>query len=223
MRRRIEAALEGWSIPYSEGQLERLVRYREVLEEWNRKVGLVARGEDLTDHILDSLRGLPLLETLTGSLIADAGSGGGLPGIPLAVFQPRRRFVLVERSAKKAGFLRYAAAAAGLDNVEVAGRGLEELETIFDGVVFRALGELGRYFDLLLRVTLPGGWLLGYKGRFDTALAEMDGLDMKGVSTDLIPAPPVPGPGTNPGSSGDAGGASGTGEKERSFLIVRKV
>ena len=206
---RIESALAEWGVRPAEEQLERIDRYRELLGEWNRRVGLVARGEDLTDHLIDSLRGLPLLETLPGDLIADAGSGGGLPGIPLAIFLPRRRFVLIERSSKKAGFLRYAATAAGLDNVEVADRGLEELGPRFAGVVFRALGELGRYIDVLLEITRPGGWLFGYKGRSETAAAELAGLDVKGASARIVPAPKLP---------GHSEGA----EKERSFLIVRK-
>jgi 16S rRNA (guanine527-N7)-methyltransferase len=216
MKARIESALTKWSVQYEEEQLTRLKRYREILEEWNRKVGLVARGEDVTEHIIDSLRGLPLLRTLPGSLIADAGSGGGFPGIPLAIFEPRRSFVLVERSARKAGFLRYAAAAvAGLDNVEVADRTLEELDPGFDGVVFRALGELKRYVDVLLGITRPAGWLLGYKGRFEIAAAELNELEIRGASAEIVPAPLLTS--TETGTRIDGGS-----EKERTFLIVRK-
>lgn len=216
MTGRIEAALAGWGLSPDRSRFEMLERYRADLEVWNRKVGLVARGEDLTDHILDSLRGLPILENLPGTLIADAGSGGGLPGIPLAVFQPRRRFVLVERSARKAGFLRYAAAAAGLDNVEVADLGLEEVDLRFDGVVFRALGELKRYIDILIDITVPGGWLLGYKGRCETAEAELKELDVTGASARIVRAPPIA-PGGAETASWDR-----SDEKERTFLIVRK-
>lgn len=221
MRGRIEAALTGWNLRYTDEQLRLLDSYRELLGEWNRKVGLVARGEDLTDHILDCLRGLPLLESLPGFLIADAGSGGGLPGIPLAIFQPRRRFVLVERSTKKAGFLRYAPAAVGLDNVEVAAGGLEELDPRFDGVVFRALGELKRYLPLLMDLVVPGGWLFGYKGRSAVATAELEELDSRGITAEIVPAPSLDDSPASP-SGADAREFPGEARKERSFLVARK-
>jgi 16S rRNA (guanine527-N7)-methyltransferase len=103
--------------------------------------------------------------------IADLGSGAGLPGIPLAIALPNAQLTLVERSGRRAGFLRSTAAVLGLRNVEVQERRLEEVSgELFDLVVFRALTT----FDASLaraarRLTRDGGVLCAYQGRMDSA------------------------------------------------------
>ncbi|NBC30912.1 MAG: 16S rRNA (guanine(527)-N(7))-methyltransferase RsmG [Spirochaetes bacterium] len=158
--------------------VEPLERYLSELRLWNRRIDLLAdAGEQLIPrHILDSLAPIPILRSrgvpaADGATIADLGSGAGLPGIPLAVALPTAHVTLVERSGRRAGFLRSAAAVLGLRNVAVQERRLEELgDERFDLLVFRALTT----FDASLaraarRLTLHGGVLCAYQGRMDSA------------------------------------------------------
>lgn len=111
----------------------------------------------------------------TSVTIADIGSGGGLPGIPLAVALPQFQFVLVERMAKRCAFLENVAAVLSLENVRVVQSELELLESgQFDVVTFRAFRPLDAHFaSQLLRVTKTGGALVAYKARRDAIEAEM--------------------------------------------------
>jgi 16S rRNA (guanine527-N7)-methyltransferase len=125
--------------------------------------------------------------------IADAGSGAGLPGIPLAIALPGARFTLIERMGRRAGFLRNTLAVLGLGNAE-----LEELEMEkagpgrFDLICFRAFRPLEpRLLRSLSRLLAPGGVLAAYKGRRDAVEAEMAAAGWAG-SWDCLPCP-VPG------------------------------
>jgi 16S rRNA (guanine527-N7)-methyltransferase len=167
-----------------------LGRYIDEIELFNHAYGLVkvsGREELVIKHILDSLTPLSiftsnfLLPTSyfllpTSSLnIADAGSGAGLPGIPLAVCLPGARFTLIERMGRRAGFLRDCVAVLGLGNVSVEET---EMETAargrFDLVVFRAFRPLEPgILKGLLRLLAPGGVLAAYKGRTEAVHKEM--------------------------------------------------
>ncbi len=95
----IRAGIEKLSIDYEEKQINTLFNYYNELTLWNKKLGLVnASGEKLiVHHILDSLSGLDLLKTFDFKTAADVGSGAGLPGIPLSIFFPDRKFTLIEK------------------------------------------------------------------------------------------------------------------------------
>ena len=101
------------------GAEARLARYLELMEKWNRGQNLTAvSGVEAmaTRHLLDSLAGVPWL---SGESVLDVGSGAGLPGIPLAIAQPSRRFVLLDSRRKRVQFLLYTKQALSLHNVEV--------------------------------------------------------------------------------------------------------
>src|SRR5262245_30888345 len=102
----------------------RLEQYLELLLETNRSFNLTAvtdREDAWTKHVSDSLSLVPDLRGLApGSQVADVGSGGGLPAIPLALALPELSFTLVEATGKKARFLEETAQALGLSNVRVA-------------------------------------------------------------------------------------------------------
>ncbi|MEA1910981.1 MAG: RsmG family class I SAM-dependent methyltransferase, partial [Spirochaetota bacterium] len=104
----LKKGLEQIGIGYTSAQLGLLELYISEIELWNNKYKLVsARGEELIiRHILDSLSAIPELKQLTFKTAADVGSGAGLPGIPLAIFLPKVHFSLIERSGRRAGFLR---------------------------------------------------------------------------------------------------------------------
>src|SRR5690606_41776929 len=101
-------------------QGEALARFVALLLRWNRVYNLTGiRGaEEILDrHLVESFALRPLLQ---GTRVADVGSGGGLPGLPLAIVERERRFTLIESRTKRVAFLRHAAAELGLGHGEGA-------------------------------------------------------------------------------------------------------
>ncbi len=110
--------------------------------------------------------------------VADIGSGGGLPGIPLATCFPNVNFKLVERMEKRCAFLENCAALLGLKNVEVINSQAENiLDQSFDIAVFRAFRPLDKKMTkTLLRIIKNGGYLAAYKAKKDNIIEEMDAI-----------------------------------------------
>jgi 16S rRNA (guanine527-N7)-methyltransferase len=192
-----EMGLSGSPGPSGDPARENLDLYLQELERWTGRLGLVnAQGRELViRHILDSLAAHFVISELIADLeepsIADLGSGGGLPGIPLACYLPNARVHLVERSGRKCGFLRGAVLAARLRNVTVHHCGIAEIGERFNVLVFRAFSPLTDDLLKQLRGLLsPGGTVCAYKGREDRINSEVDGLsaDTKsGLSVEIIP------------------------------------
>jgi len=139
--------------------------------------------ELVTNHILDSLSTYKtisgLVEKADASFIAaDIGSGGGLPGIPLAAAFPQVKFRLVERMAKRCAFLENCAAILGLKNVEVINSEAEKIpDNSFNLVVFRAFRPLDQKMTkTLLRITKKDGILAAYKAKEESIKEEMEGI-----------------------------------------------
>jgi len=149
---------------------ERLLGYVALLAKWNRTYNLTAIRDPLAmvaHHLLDSLSVLPHLPLKPeGARLADAGSGAGLPGIPLAIARPRWRVALAESSQKKAAFLRQAAIELALDNVEVHEGRVEAWrpQPLFDLVISRAFAALGEFIAACRHLVAPGGMLAAMKG-----------------------------------------------------------
>ena len=145
--------------------------------------------ELVTRHILDSLAAyIPLRDFLkerekmaggaASVTIGDIGSGGGLPGIPLAAAFPDYSFTLVERMTKRCGFLEKTAAVLGLKNVTVLEQQAEFVpQKSFDVVTFRAFRPLEKKMaHKLLRLRKEGGILAAYKAKLENIKAEMDAI-----------------------------------------------
>ncbi|MCR5284419.1 MAG: 16S rRNA (guanine(527)-N(7))-methyltransferase RsmG [Treponema sp.] len=139
--------------------------------------------ELVTNHILDSLSTYKtisgLVEKADASFIAaDIGSGGGLPGIPLAAAFPQVKFRLVERMAKRCAFLENCAAILGLKNVEIINSEAEKIpDNSFNLVVFRAFRPLDQKMTkTLLRITKKDGILAAYKAKEESIKEEMEGI-----------------------------------------------
>lgn len=130
-------------------------------------------------HILDSYSAVTYIKSLVPSenaIIADIGSGGGLPGIPLAAIFPEHNFVLVERMAKRCAFLENCAAILGLKNVQVQNLEAEKVQPeLSDLTVFRAFRPLDdKMTKTLLALTKTGGYLAAYKAKLSSIKEEMD-------------------------------------------------
>ena len=124
------AALAAAGVALPQEARGRLDAYLALLAKWNRTYNLTAIREPeqmITHHVLDALAVLPRLPAGERLRVLDVGSGGGVPGLPLAIARPQWTIVLVDSNHKKGVFLQQAAIELGLANVEVdhgAGRGL---------------------------------------------------------------------------------------------------
>jgi len=163
------AALASRSVVLPAGAAQRLVRYVELLEKWNRTYNLTSireRDRVVTHHVLDALAvvaHLPQRETLS---LLDVGSGGGVPGIPLAIARPGWRVVLLDSNHKKGAFLTQAVIELGLANASAA---IERVEAYapparFDVVISRAFAELPALVESAMRHVAPDGLLVAMKG-----------------------------------------------------------
>ncbi len=157
------AAAMGVNLP---GQsAPRLLDYLRLLDKWNAKFnlsGVGGLGQMLRRHLLDSLSIAPWTQ---GGTVVDAGSGAGLPGIPLAVLFPAKRFVLVDSNGKKVRFLFQAKIELGLANVEVAHRRIEQYGGPADLVVCRALAGLAETAGKTRHLLSRGAMLVAMRGR----------------------------------------------------------
>ncbi len=171
----LRQGLDEMGITYTAANIVMLEKYISELTLWNRKLGLVkAEGKALiVKHIFDSLAPLPLLDAMSFTTMADAGSGAGLPGIPLALFLPEKQITLIERSTKRSGFLLNALSVLNLHrNVSLCGTPVEEVKEQFDVVVLRAFRQLPEFYTPLMNLLHPGGVLFAYKGKRETILRE---------------------------------------------------
>lgn len=161
-------------IAFDSGDLERLGGYLERLFDANTKFNLTAvtdPAEAWQRHVLDSLTLLPAVVAAEAASVIDVGSGGGLPGVPLAIALHSVRFTLLEATGKKARFLQETVAALGLSNVEVvseraetAGQDRERYRERFDVAVARAVGRLPVLLELAAPLVRVGGHIAVIKG-----------------------------------------------------------
>lgn len=155
---------------------EQFIHFLTLLQKWNRVFNLTAltTASDLVYlHILDSLSLLPYLH---GKQILDIGSGAGLPGIPLAIADPSKNWVLLDKSQKKTRFLVQVLAELGLKNVSVVCSRCEafQTETGFDSIVSRAFGRMRLFLETTEHLIAPKGYFLAMKGSYpEQELAEI--------------------------------------------------
>jgi 16S rRNA (guanine527-N7)-methyltransferase len=142
----------------------KLLAFRDLLLKWNRTYNLTALRDPeqaVSHHLLDSLAILPHVGA--GALL-DVGSGGGLPGIPLAIARPELAVTLVDAVQKKTTFLQQAAIELGLKNVAVHHARVEEMRGQYAQISSRAFADLARLVDLTRHLLEPGGRWLAMKG-----------------------------------------------------------
>lgn len=149
-----------------------LFAFLEALESWNKKLNLVSfkdRHELEVKHLQDSLSLLEIFELEKDQRVLDMGSGGGFPGIPLAILAPEAQFVLMDSTAKKMDAVQAMADSIGLHNVKtVAGR-FEELahdhtyREAFGLVVARAVAPLPTLLEYVSGFVCVHGIFVAYK------------------------------------------------------------
>jgi 16S rRNA (guanine527-N7)-methyltransferase len=146
----------------------RLLELTEELARWNRTYNLTAISSPaamLTHHLLDSLA---VNADLVGTRIADAGTGAGFPGLPLAVCNPQRHFTLIDSTAKKVRFVAHAANLLKLTNVSAVHGRVESLKFAvpFDTVLARAFAPIPELIEKVSPLCGPRTLVLAMKGKW---------------------------------------------------------
>jgi len=164
---RLERGLAAMGIDLPGSAHESLVAYAALLNKWNKVYNLTAirdASQVLTHHLLDSLVILPALAQVTH--LADIGSGGGLPGIPLAISRPDLQVTSIETVNKKASFQQQAKIELKLANFHPLCARVEDVHParLFDGIVSRAFAELADFVRLSAHLLAPGGRFYAMKG-----------------------------------------------------------
>lgn len=184
----LEEGLSALGIPAGAEAVDKLVRYVSEIELWNEAYGLVNDSGDslIVRHILDSLSGLSAIRGLSPAAMADAGSGAGLPGIPLSIFMPETRTRLIERSGKRCRFLENQKALLRLSNLTVAESDIGAVAGPFDVITFRAFRPLEKpIVDDLLALLGPEGVLAAYKGKRAKIDEELKGIESYGFEAEI--------------------------------------
>jgi 16S rRNA (guanine527-N7)-methyltransferase len=179
-----------------------LDRYIKEIELFNPAYGLVGTGDTkelIIKHILDSLAPVGIISKLLSLKlsqfnIADAGSGAGLPGIPLAIVLPhlldgKCNFTLIERMGRRAGFLMNTKAILALPNITVEENEVEKTTSDqFDLITFRAFKPLDqKLLKTLFKACKSEGIIAAYKGRIGKIEEEMAPLQGMGIQWEAIP------------------------------------
>jgi 16S rRNA (guanine527-N7)-methyltransferase len=190
----LEAGIAALGLALSAAQCAQLTAYLALLAKWNKTYNLTAIREPqrmITHHLLDALAVVPHLPPAAGVRILDVGSGGGVPGIPLAIARPDTQVILVDSNQKKAAFLTQAVIELGLRSVEVHAVRIEDYvaDAPFDVVISRAFSELAAFAVVAARHVVPYGKMFAMKGlRPDEELALLpDAIKVLFVSALEVP------------------------------------
>ena len=167
------------SVTLTAVQIEKLLAYIREFEKWNKAYNLSAVRDVqqmVARHLLDSLSVVPWLalqkpgaqKKIPLTRMIDVGTGGGLPGIPLAIMFPEKQFTLLDSNGKKTRFLFHVKTLLGLTNVTVENRRVEEFTPAekFQGVISRAFASLQDMTEGCANLIEPDGIFIAMKGLF---------------------------------------------------------
>ena len=170
------SALQEMGVEASSKDVEALGAYLTLLDKWNAVYNITSvtpKSKWVSTHLYDSCSIISLLPE--GSLL-DIGTGGGFPGLPIAILQPQREVFLLDRSHKKTAFLRQAIIELGIKNVTVETTRIERYQPTarFSVIVSRAFSELRLFVQMASKFCKPDGVLVAMKGQYPAA--ELEGI-----------------------------------------------
>jgi 16S rRNA (guanine527-N7)-methyltransferase len=167
--------IEDLGLKLSAANIADLELFLQEMGRWNQVHNLTAiEGEkdSVRLHLIDSIAVLPVLRQFLKALspkIADLGSGGGLPAIPIAIIEPEWQISLIEAIRKKTAFLQHVRGKLKLKNIEVLCERVEDAAVQqpaqFDAVISRAFTNLARFLDLSLPFLKPDGLVFAMKAK----------------------------------------------------------
>lgn len=162
-------------------QLNQFARLSSLYEEWNSKINVISRKdiEQLYErHVVHSLAIAKIIRFKPGTTVLDVGTGGGFPGIPLAILFPETQFMLIDSIGKKIRVVSEVASALNLSNVHAEHIRVEEVKQKFDFIVSRAVTAFPRFVSMvrtkvsgLNNNDLPNGILYLKGGDFEEEIA----------------------------------------------------
>ncbi len=167
-RKILQQGCNDFSLAITAGQLDQLQNYLVLFNKWNKAYNLSAvrdPDEMVYRHILDSLS---VAAHVNGDSFIDVGTGGGLPGIPLAILFPQKKFTLLDSNGKKTRFLFQVKTELKLNNVSVENSRVEKFQPaeLFDGVISRAFASLKDMTDGCRHLLVEGGSFWAMKGLY---------------------------------------------------------
>ncbi|OWQ44767.1 16S rRNA (guanine(527)-N(7))-methyltransferase RsmG [Roseateles noduli] len=172
LRSRLAAAAETLGLGLTDEQLDRLIAYLGLLSKWNKVYNLTAVRDPeamLTQHLVDSLSLIPPLRRHAAGQslrLMDVGSGGGLPGVVIAICDPSIDVTCVDTVGKKAFFIAQVAAEVGLPNLHAEHSRVEQLKTApFDVITSRAFASLADFTEWTRMHLKPGAVWAAMKGQ----------------------------------------------------------
>ena len=168
LRSQLDAGIQALRLSLDQQQVDKLLAYLKLLSKWNSVYNLTSvrqPAEMVRQHLLDSLATAPAFAQAPS--ILDVGSGGGLPGLVLAIVYPHTRIALIDTVHKKTAFLKQVKAELGLDNVTVYTSRVEELQVSepFAVITSRAFSELANFVNWAGHLLAAGGQMIALKGQ----------------------------------------------------------
>ncbi|HBK43185.1 MULTISPECIES: 16S rRNA (guanine(527)-N(7))-methyltransferase RsmG [unclassified Polynucleobacter] len=171
----VSLGIESLDLNLSAVNIADLELFLQEMGRWNQVHNLTAiEGEknSVRLHLIDSITVLPLMRqflTQETPNIADLGSGGGLPAIPIAILQPSWHVTLIEAIRKKTAFLQHVRGKLGLKNIQVLSERVEAVAKSqpaqFDAVISRAFTNLAHFLELALPLLKPNGLVFAMKAK----------------------------------------------------------
>ncbi|WP_415163225.1 16S rRNA (guanine(527)-N(7))-methyltransferase RsmG [Ottowia sp.] len=171
LRAPLQDGARALGLALADGQIDQLLAYLDLLAKWNKVYNLTAvrdPAEMLTHHLLDSLAVVALLRRQTQGRpvrLLDVGSGGGLPGVVIAICCREMAVTCVDAVAKKAAFVQQAAGALGLSNLRGLHARVESVAEHFDVVASRAFATLADFTAWSVSALAEGGVWMAMKGK----------------------------------------------------------
>ncbi len=168
LQQELRQGLEQLGLAANDGQVASLISYLQLLEKWNHHFNL-SGIDDIDDmvsmHLLDSLS---INAYLQGRIIVDVGTGAGLPGIPLAIMNPEKNFLLIDSNGKKTRFLFQVKIALQIENISIVNTRIEHYQNQqqIDMVMCRAFSSLEDMVTKSQHLFCKKTKLLAMKGRY---------------------------------------------------------